>query len=120
MLTHGNLLANAKSAFHLLEYLGVGREIFLSFLPMSHSYEHTAGTMFPIALGAQIWFAQAADTLASDMLAVRPTLMTAVPRLYETLYERIRRGIEREKPFKRRLFALALELGRKKALAPGR
>lgn len=119
MLTHGNLLANAKSAFHLLEYLGVGREIFLSFLPMSHSYEHTAGTMFPIALGAQIWFAQAADTLASDMLAVRPTLMTAVPRLYETLYERIRRGIEREKPFKRRLFALALELGRKKALAPG-
>lgn len=119
MLSHANLMANAEGARILLEELEVGDEVFLSFLPMSHSYEHTAGTMFPLAIGAQVWFAQGVETLGSDMLEARPTLMTAVPRLYETLYERIRRGVERQSPTKRKLFALALELGRKKALQPG-
>jgi long-chain acyl-CoA synthetase len=119
MLSHANLMANAESARRLLEQLSIGDEVFLSFLPMSHSYEHTAGIMFPVAIGAQVWFAQAADTLGADMLEARPTIMTAVPRLYETLYERIRRGVERQSPARRKLFALALELGRKKALQPG-
>ncbi|BBK38750.1 AMP-dependent synthetase [Allostella sp. ATCC 35155] len=114
MQTHGNILANAEGAWRALLTLGVANEVFLSFLPMSHSYEHTAGTMFPISIGAQIWFAQAADTLAADMADAHPTLMTAVPRLYETLYERIRRGVARESPKKQRLFQLALDLGRKK------
>ncbi|WP_374440665.1 long-chain fatty acid--CoA ligase [Stella sp.] len=119
MLSHGNILANAEGAWHALLTLGVEDETFLSFLPMSHSYEHTAGTMFPISIGAQIWFAQGAETLGADMLDARPTLMTAVPRLYETLYARIRRGVERQSPFRRRLFELALALGRKRATAPG-
>ncbi|BBK30104.1 long-chain acyl-CoA synthetase [Stella humosa] len=118
MLSHANLMANAEGAYRALLTLGVDREVFLSFLPMSHAYEHTAGTMFPISVAAQIWFAQAADTLAADMLDAKPTLMTAVPRLYETLYERIRRGVERQSPTKQKLFALALALGRKKALEP--
>ncbi len=119
MLSHANLMANADGARLLLEQLGIGDEIFLSFLPMSHSYEHTAGIMFPLAIGAQIWFAQAADTLGTDMPEARPTIMTAVPRLYETLHERIRRGVERQSPAKQKLFHLALALGRRKALEPG-
>ncbi|MCC7271051.1 MAG: long-chain fatty acid--CoA ligase, partial [Alphaproteobacteria bacterium] len=119
MLSHGNLLANAHGAYRLLQQIGVGDDVFLSFLPMSHSYEHTAGTMFPVSLAAEVRFAEGVETLASNLIEVRPTIMTAVPRLYETLYERIRRGVERQSPAKQKLFALALELGRRKAERPG-
>jgi len=114
LLTHRNILANCAGAFHLLEMLGLGDEVFLSFLPLSHSYEHTAGLMFPVSIGAQIYFAEGADTLAANLVEVRPTIMTAVPRLYETMHQRIRRGIEREKGLKRRLFEAAVTVGRKR------
>ncbi|HEY1796769.1 MAG TPA: AMP-dependent synthetase/ligase [Stellaceae bacterium] len=112
--THRNILGNCRGAFKLLEMLGLGDEVFLSFLPMSHSYEHTAGLMFPISIGAQIYFAEGAETLASNLVEVRPTIMTAVPRLYETLHQRISRQIERERGLKRRLFEGAVAIGRKK------
>ena len=114
LLSHRNILANCRGAYQLLEMLGLGDEVFLSFLPLSHSYEHTAGLMFPISIGAQIYFAEGADTLAANLLEVRPTIMTAVPRLYETMHQRIRRGIEREKGLKRRLFERAVAIGRKR------
>jgi len=114
LATHRNILANCAGAYYLLEMLGLGDEVFLSFLPLSHSYEHTAGLMFPISLGAQIYFAEGADTLAANLIEVKPTIMTAVPRLYETMHQRIRRGIEREKGFKRRLFEKAVTTGRKR------
>ena len=85
MLSHRNIIANCRGAFVLLEMLGLGDEKFLSFLPLSHSYEHTAGMMFPISIGAEIYFAEGAETLAHNSGQVRPTLMTAVPRLYETM-----------------------------------
>src|SRR5580700_2623249 len=111
MTTHRNIIANCRGAYRVLEQLGLGDEVFLSFLPLSHSYEHTAGEMFPISLGAQIYFAEGAETLAANMLEARPTIMTAVPRLYETLHQRMLRGIEREGGMKARLFFLALRLG---------
>jgi long-chain acyl-CoA synthetase len=114
LATHRNIIANCRGAYHLLEMLGLGDEVFLSFLPLSHSYEHTAGLMFPISIGAQIYFAEGAETLAANLLEVRPTIMTAVPRLYETLHQRIRRGIEREKGLKRRLFEQAVTIGKKR------
>jgi long-chain acyl-CoA synthetase len=114
LATHRNILANCRGAYHLLEMLGLGDEVFLSFLPLSHSYEHTAGLMFPISIGAQIYFAEGADSLAANLIEVKPTIMTAVPRLYETLHQRIRRGIEREKGLKRRLFEQAVAIGRKR------
>jgi long-chain acyl-CoA synthetase len=112
--THRNIVGNCRGAYKLLEMLGLGDEIFLSFLPMSHSYEHTAGLMFPISIGAQIYFAEGADTLAHNLVEVRPTIMTAVPRLYETLHQRISRQIERERGLKRRLFEGAVAIGRRK------
>jgi len=113
-LTHRNIIANCRGAYRLLEMLGLGEEVFLSFLPLSHSYEHTAGLMFPISIGAEIYFAEGADTLAANLIEARPTIMTAVPRLYETLHQRIRLGIEREKGLKRTLFEKAVAIGRKR------
>jgi len=113
-LTHRNIIANCRGAYRLLEMLGLGEEVFLSFLPLSHSYEHTAGLMFPISIGAEIYFAEGAETLAANLIEARPTIMTAVPRLYETLHQRIRLGIEREKGLKRTLFEKAVAIGRKR------
>jgi long-chain acyl-CoA synthetase len=118
MLTHANIMANCRGAYHLLEMLGLGDEVFLSFLPLSHSYEHTAGLYFPISIGAQIYFAEGADTLAANLLEARPTIMTAVPRLYETLHQRILRQMERQKGFRAKLFFRALELGKKRYANP--
>jgi len=114
LLTHRNVIANCRGAYRLLEMLGLGDEVFLSFLPMSHSYEHTAGLMFPISIGAEIYFAEGAETLAHNLTEARPTIMTAVPRLYETMHQRISRQIEREKGLKRRLFERAVAIGRKR------
>ena len=118
MTSHGNIMANCQGAFRLLEILGLGDEVFLNFLPLSHAYEHTAGLMFPIYLGAAIYFAEGADTLATNLLEARPTIMTAVPRLYETMHQRMLRGIEREGGFKAKLFFRALELGTKRLNDP--
>src|ERR1700704_5575605 len=114
LLTHRNISGNCRGAYRLLEMLGLGDEVFLSFLPLSHSYEHTAGMMFPISLGAEIYFAEGADTLAANMIEARPTIMTAVPRLYETMHQRISRGLERQSPLRTKLFKRALALGVKR------
>jgi long-chain acyl-CoA synthetase len=119
MLSHGAILQNCRGARILLESLGLDDEVFLSFLPLSHSYEHTAGLFFPISLGAQIYYAEGADKLAANLPEARPTIMTAVPRLYETMHQRILSGVERAGGLKAKLFHKALALGRKKYEAPG-
>jgi len=118
MTTHANVFANCHGAYDLLETIGLGDDVFLCFLPLAHSYEHTAGMMFPVSLGAQIYFAEGAETLAANMLEARPTIMTAVPRLYETMHQRIQSGMERQSGLRRRLFELALRLGKKRLADP--
>jgi long-chain acyl-CoA synthetase len=117
--SHQNILANCRGAYRVLETLGLGEEVFLSFLPLSHAYEHTAGMMFPISIGAQIYFAEGADTLAANLLEARPTIMTAVPRLYETLHRRILLGVARKSRTARNLFERALAIGQKRARFEG-
>jgi len=119
MLSHGAILRNCAGARAVLEPLGLGDETFLSFLPLSHSYEHTAGLHFPISIGAQIYYAEGADKLAANLPEARPTIMTAVPRLYETMHQRISAGVERAGGLKAKLFHWAVALGRKKYEAPG-
>lgn len=119
MLTHGAILANCLGARDLLAQLGLAREVFLSFLPLSHAYEHTAGIYFPISIGAQIYFAESVEHLAANLLEVRPTIMTAVPRLYETMHRRIVSGVEREGGLKAKLFFAALRLGQQRYRAGG-
>lgn len=118
MLSHRAIFCNLVSAFDLLHEFGLGDEVFLSFLPLSHSYEHTCGLFFPISIGAQIYYAEGADTLAANLQEAKPTIMTAVPRLYEVLHGRIVAGVERAGGRKRDLFMKALELGRRRIEQP--
>jgi long-chain acyl-CoA synthetase len=118
VLTHGSILCNLMGCYHLLRDFGLGDEVFLSFLPLSHSYEHTAGQFLPVSLGAQIYYAESVDKLIDDMAAARPTLMLAVPRLYEVMHQRIMRSADRMKGLRRRLFDRALALGRKRYEQP--
>lgn len=119
MLSHRAILTNCQGAIDLLAELGLGDETFLSFLPLSHAYEHTAGLMFPVSIGAQIYFAERADTLSTNLAEARPTIMTAVPRLYEILRERISHEVNRQGGLKARLFWKAVELGRRNYEHPG-
>jgi long-chain acyl-CoA synthetase len=111
MTTHRNILANCRGANRVLKPMGLGDEVFVNFLPLSHSYEHTVGDMFPISIGAQIYLAERAETLVTNMLEARPTMMTAVPRLYEVLYQRIRREMARKNSLARRMFEEAIAIG---------
>ena len=118
MLSHRAIMANCVGAQNVLQELGLDNEVFLSFLPLSHAYEHTAGLMFPVALGAQIYFAERIDTLAANLLEARPTIMTAVPRLYDIFRERMIKGLAQQPQYARWLFWKAVELGRKRYESP--
>ena len=114
MLTHRAIACNVFSAMDLLSELGLGDDVFLSFLPLSHSYEHTCGLHLPIALGAQIYYAESIEALSANMAEARPTIMTCVPRLYELMRARIMAGVIRAGGLKKVLFEAALRLGRKR------
>ena len=118
MQSHGSILHNLVGAQSILAGLGLRDEVFLSFLPLSHSYEHTAGQFFPIVLGAQIYYAEGADKLVANMAECKPTIMMAVPRLYEMMHARILRGVEKQGGKKEALFRKTLELGTKAYLHP--
>ena len=118
MLHHGAILHNCAGSRDALEELGLGDEVFLSFLPLSHSYEHSAGQFFPISIGAQIYYAEGVETLATNMAEARPTIMTAVPRLYESLHGRIMRGVLKAGGAKEKMFNKALDLGKKRYWDP--
>ena len=118
MLSHKAILHNVEGATDALRELGLGAEVFLSFLPLSHSYEHTAGQFFPMSIGAEIYYAEGVEHLVTNMAEVRPTIMTAVPRLYESMRARIERGVETAGGTKAKLFRKALELGTKRYRAP--
>lgn len=113
MLTHGSLLANCEGAHDLLVELGLDHEVFLSLLPLSHSYEHTCGLHFPISIAAEIYYAEGSDKVAQNLAEARPTIMTAVPRLYEVLHDRIGRGVAAKGGLSAKLFGRAVALGTK-------
>jgi long-chain acyl-CoA synthetase len=120
VLTHGSILCNIMGAYHLLAPAGLelDREIFLSFLPLSHSYEHTAGLYLPMSVGAEIYYGEGVEHLLSNFTEVRPTYMTAVPRLFEVMRQRILRHVHKQSALRRHLFDLALRLGTRRYEAP--
>ncbi len=120
MLSHGAILHNCAGAYDLLLDLGLDDEVFLSFLPLSHSYEHTCGQMFPISIGAQIYYADGVENLGVNMTEAHPTIMTAVPRLYETMRARIERDVRRAGGLTETLFRRTLALGRRRYDSGGR
>jgi long-chain acyl-CoA synthetase len=121
MLSHGAILCNCMGAHEFLKELpdfGRERESFLSFLPLSHSYEHTAGQFLPIAIGAELYYAEGVEKLVPNLAEVRPSIMTAVPRLYEAMHARIQRGVAHANGLQRWLFDKTLSLGRKRYESP--
>ncbi len=112
MQHHGAILHNCKGCATVIsEDFGWGDEVFLSFLPLSHAYEHTGGQHFPISLGGQIYYAEGLDRLAANIEEVRPTIMFVVPRLFEVLRTRIGKAIEKQGGLSAYLLARALDIG---------
>ena len=118
MQHHGAILHNiagcADIFFNDFNSVG-GTDSFLSFLPASHAYEHTAGQFFPIGISAQIYYAESLEKLAANIEETSPTVMVVVPRLFEVLRNRITKAITDQGGIAPRLLALALALGRKRA-----
>ena len=113
---HGMILHNVHAAGSIIqEDLGWGEEVFLSFLPLSHAYEHTAGQWLPIGLGAQIYYSRGLDKLATDIEEVRPTIMAVVPRLFELLRARLLKQMEANGGVAAKLLDRALALGKRRA-----
>ncbi|MFO7576521.1 MAG: long-chain fatty acid--CoA ligase [Pelovirga sp.] len=111
MLSQANLLMNAAVGH---EHLGGLRDddIFLSFLPLSHVLERTAGYHSALMLGNQIAYAESVSTVIDNIQEIRPTAMVSVPRLFEKIYSRIYENAHQSSPLKRRLFHRAIEVGR--------
>ena len=114
MLAHRSILSNCRGAFELLRPLGLKDEVYLSYLPTAHSYEHTVGLFFLPSIGTEIVYARGVEHLAADMLAVRPTILTAVPRVLEVIRSRVLAQVARQPAWQQRLFEQALEIGCKR------
>jgi len=116
MQHHGAILHNVNGCCTIIsEDFGWEDEVFLSFLPLSHAYEHTGGQHFPIGLGAEIYYSEGLEKLASNIEEVRPTIMVVVPRLFEVLRTRITKQIEKQGRFANFLLDRAVDLGGKRA-----
>ena len=114
MLSHGGILSNCEGAQEILNQLVQDSEpTFLTWLPLSHSYEH-AVQFVQISLGAKIYYAESLEKLLSNMSIAKPTIMTAVPRFYQNLYSKISMNFSKQKGFKKKLISSTISLGTKK------
>ncbi|MEO1647201.1 MAG: long-chain fatty acid--CoA ligase [Pseudomonadota bacterium] len=114
MQHHGAILCNVAGAAEvLLEDFGVENERFLSFLPLSHAYEHTGGLYLPIAVEAEIYYSEGLEKLASNIEETQPTIMVVVPRLFEVLRTRIMKQIEKQGKVANFLLSSAIKIADK-------
>ena len=113
ILSHGGILSNCEGAVELLETLTNKKDpIFLTWLPLSHSYEHTV-QFIQIIVGAKVYYAESLEKLISNMGVAKPTIMTAVPRFYQNLYTKINMNFEKQAGLKKYLIFKTLFLGKK-------
>ena len=113
MLSHGGILSNCEGAREILDSL-VKKEpaVFLTWLPLSHSYEHTVQYV-QITLGAKVFYAESLEKLLPNMSKAKPTIMTAVPRFYQNLYSKIYLNFSKQKGLKKNLIENTISLGTK-------
>ena len=115
MQHHGMILHNVEGCIDVISTdFGWDDEIFLSFLPASHAYEHSGGQHFPIALGGQIYYAESLEKLAANIEEVRPTIMVVVPRLFEMLRAKIMKQVEKDGGLPQYLMGRALSIEAKR------
>ena len=114
VLSHGGILSNCEGALDVLKLItGDNKIVFLTWLPLSHSYEHTV-QFIQILLGAKIYYAESLDKLIPNMNIAKPTIMTAVPRFYQNLFNKINLNFKTQKGLKKILINKTIELGIKK------
>ncbi len=119
MLPHRAMLANRRGVANFIEALKLPEDAcYLSFLPLSHAYEHTVGGFLLPSFGIEVVYSRGADKLAAELQEIRPAVVTAVPRLFEVLRARILAGLEKESAFRRRLFEEAVALGLRRMDGP--
>ncbi|HKI79840.1 MAG TPA: long-chain fatty acid--CoA ligase [Ignavibacteriaceae bacterium] len=115
MLTHWNILSNSKAA---LEILPINEtDVWLSFLPLCHIFERMGGYYTGFASGGTMCYAESIEAVSTNLMEVRPTLMTSVPRLFERIYSKVIRNVENQKPSKQKIFHWALNVGKDYAKA---
>ena len=95
VLTHKSIMHNLIGASELISDFNLKNERFISFLPLSHSYERMAGLYFPILIGAEIYFCSSNDKLLTEIKEVKPTILSAVPRLYENIFTKIKSQVKK-------------------------
>jgi long-chain acyl-CoA synthetase len=115
MQHHGMILHNVEGCIDIIATdFGWDDEVFLSFLPASHAYEHTGGQHFPIALGGQIYYAESLEKLAANIEEVKPTIMVVVPRLFEMLRAKIMKQVDKDGGLPAYLMSRALSIESKR------
>ena len=115
ILSHGGILNNLVGACEIMKPLIDTRPIFLTWLPLSHSYEHTV-QFAQIAVGAKVFYAEKIEKLLDNISEAKPTIMTAVPRFYQNLYNKININMKKQTGFKAKLIEATIRLGKKKLL----
>ena len=115
VLSHGGILNNIEGAKEIIKPLITKKPIFLTWLPLSHSYEHTV-QFVQIAVGAKIFYAEKIEKLLENIAEAKPTIMTAVPRFYQNLYNKINLNIKKTSGLKNKLIKLTINLGKKELL----
>lgn len=119
MLPHRAMLANRHGVTDFIRQLNLPKDAcYLSFLPLSHAYEHTVGNFLLPSFGIEVVYSRGAEKLAAELQQIRPAVVTAVPRLFEVLRARILAGLEKESSLTRRLFDATLRLGLRKMDGP--
>ena len=113
ILSHGGILNNCDGALDILKPLLSDQTRFLTWLPLSHSYEHTV-QFVQISVGAKIFYAESIEKLIKNMNECKPQLMTAVPRFYQNLYQKINASFNKATGLRKKLILKMLELGNKK------
>jgi long-chain acyl-CoA synthetase len=109
MLSHHNMLGVAHAAAASVDCYQ--QDVFLSFLPLSHTLERTAGYYLPMMAGATVAHARSVPQLAEDLLRIRPTVMIAVPRIFERVHSRVLEQLEKQSPAARALFRATVGTG---------
>ncbi len=112
VLSHGGILANCEDAKNLVEEINIKKLKFLTWLPLSHSYEHTV-QFVQISLGAEIYYCSSVDKLLENIKVAKPHILTAVPRFYNNLFNRMQVNANKASKFKKTLFYKTIELGKK-------
>src|SRR5210317_968374 len=115
ILSHGGILNNLVGACEIMKPLFSSRPVFLTWLPLSHSYEHCV-QFAQIAVGAKVFYAEKIEKLLENISEAKPTIMTAVPRFYQNLYNKININLKKQTGFKAKLIKETLRLGKKKLL----